>query len=393
MPACELCEKTAEETRYNLLLDVRDQDIAEWTFNIISLESAQKLCTSCCQNVSMVGELLYQWRDKVRVSMEACCETKKPHDSKISHFSTRKLDTMFKSDEPQVASRQQESQIIYTEFPPNDGYVRDPGSEDDVDMNEDVKPYETDLNVSMAEYEEIDKTDELRTIHTTEPPKRGRGRPPGRPRKSEAVDKVTLKEKHKPSPKSKAVASRPVFICEVCSRGFVAKKSFENHKKSHENEHEDKVTKESEEPKCRQSFVRLSHHMQISHGIEPKERRPGGKEFLCRFCPKIVSKYHNLLEHERIHTKEKPLACEVCGKRFRRKQAYNQHISLHTGEKKYKCQFCDMRFQRSGNRMAHERIIHKTVLFSCPNGCNKQFAYPGQLSKHIDQTGCGRVAS
>ena len=71
MAFCKLCKKAAEETRFKVLVEVKDQDISEWTFNTISIKPRQKLCTRCCQNLSLVGELLFQWRELVRVNLAA----------------------------------------------------------------------------------------------------------------------------------------------------------------------------------------------------------------------------------------------------------------------------------------------------------------------------------
>ena len=71
MAFCELCNVTAAEIRSGVLVDVKDQEISAWTFNIITIKYCHKLCMKCCQNLSLVGELLFQWRNRVHVNLTA----------------------------------------------------------------------------------------------------------------------------------------------------------------------------------------------------------------------------------------------------------------------------------------------------------------------------------
>ena len=69
MAFCELCNSSTEEARYGVLVDVADWEVSQWSFNIISIKYVQKLCLRCCQNLRLVGELLFQWRDTVNVNL------------------------------------------------------------------------------------------------------------------------------------------------------------------------------------------------------------------------------------------------------------------------------------------------------------------------------------
>ena len=83
MAVCSLCQRLADNVRFSLLIDVKDTDVAQWTFNIISVRRLRRLCTKCCQHICLVGDLLFKWKDLVDISMDAAsaasgCEKGKP---------------------------------------------------------------------------------------------------------------------------------------------------------------------------------------------------------------------------------------------------------------------------------------------------------------------------
>ena len=70
MASCKLCQRPENSVQSSLLLEVDEDDIATWTYNIISLDETQKMCIECCQNIRLVGGMLFQWRQFVRVSFD-----------------------------------------------------------------------------------------------------------------------------------------------------------------------------------------------------------------------------------------------------------------------------------------------------------------------------------
>lgn len=66
----------------------------------------------------------------------------------------------------------------------------------------------------------------------------------------------------------------------------------------------------------------LTEHINAVHDVEPSPKRVAKKPqpndcFVCRFCGRKLTTHQSLLDHEHIHTGEKPHSCKTCGKTFR----------------------------------------------------------------------------
>ena len=64
----------------------------------------------------------------------------------------------------------------------------------------------------------------------------------------------------------------------------------------------------------------------------------------CHVCGKLFSMKGPLIEHERIHTGQKPYNCRTCGKSFSLRSNLKVHQRIHTGEKPYVCENCGRAF-------------------------------------------------
>ncbi|NXY53235.1 ZN787 protein, partial [Callaeas wilsoni] len=53
----------------------------------------------------------------------------------------------------------------------------------------------------------------------------------------------------------------------------------------------------------------------------------------CGECGKRFSWSCHLIQHQRVHTGEKPYECGECGKSFSWSSDLSQHQRVHTGEK------------------------------------------------------------
>jgi len=111
----------------------------------------------------------------------------------------------------------------------------------------------------------------------------------------------------------------------------------------------------------------LKRHQRLQHG---------GKK--CRFCEYKSPHYHQLKEHERKHTGEKPEICSFCGKGFSARGTLEAHKRTHTGEKPFKCKFCVLTFAQRTSVNSHAKIQHKDLC-----GTEKLYEYQIPMKQEI----------
>jgi len=119
------------------------------------------------------------------------------------------------------------------------------------------------------------------------------------------------------------------------------------------------------------------------------------KAHQCNQCTKAFSSSHQLAQHVRIHSQEKPYKCSVCDRSFKQLSHVQQHMRLHTGERPYKCSDmnCGRSFIQLSNLQQHMRTHsngidkqerEKRHANSSPcQVCGKTYVNEGSLRKHI----------
>ncbi len=75
------------------------------------------------------------------------------------------------------------------------------------------------------------------------------------------------------------------------------------------------------------------------------------KIFSCDYCNcgKLFRKWHNLFDHLRVHTREKPFECPVEGCLMKFNQVSNQkkHLDVHKHKPMLRCKKCKIEFPRA----------------------------------------------
>ncbi|XP_071507571.1 zinc finger Y-chromosomal protein 1-like [Diadema antillarum] len=130
----------------------------------------------------------------------------------------------------------------------------------------------------------------------------------------------------------------------------------------------------------------------------------------CKVCRKSVLK-HNMRDHMRVHTGEKPFQCKVCSRCFTQQGSLNRHMSLHDskhnvreqykvcgkfvskdhmrlhmgvhkGEKPLRCKVCSRCFARSWSLKLHMRVHTGEKPFQC-KVCSICFTQKNSLKRHM----------
>ncbi|XP_053546481.1 zinc finger protein 879-like isoform X2 [Bombina bombina] len=115
---------------------------------------------------------------------------------------------------------------------------------------------------------------------------------------------------------------------------------------------------------------------------ETKDRRANCEDhYSCTECGKNFSQSSQLIEHQKIHTVEKPLVCPKCGKCFFQKSSLAIHLRTHTGERPYVCQVCKKCFSDKSNLVRHHRIHTGEKPYIC-SYCGKAFSRRSYLFRH-----------
>lgn len=170
-------------------------------------------------------------------------------------------------------------------------------------------------------------------------------------------------------------------ICSQCGKSFANKYVLKFHKKIHE-EHQYHCSY------CDKTFAfpnRKVEHERIHTGERP---------YCCSKCDKTYTTNFLLKRHQQVHKKrhqqdEHPHAvapgpalhaCPQCGKKFRTKCSLFYHKNLHK-EHQFRCSHCSKTFARADKLRLHERTHTGERPYPCSQ-CDKTFSRPDKLKIH-----------
>lgn len=161
------------------------------------------------------------------------------------------------------------------------------------------------------------------------------------------------------------------FKCEICFKGFVEKKPFNNHMERHD--------ESSGKHVCDICFVRCNTHTKLrTHKITNHE-----KKFACNQCDSTCNTAAKAREHERWH-RGHTYTCKYCGESFKKVTTHLTHVRIrHPSD--FVCDICGESFLSEHGLHTHKKRMHRdeelTSAFKC-NACNTVFKSLDALNNH-----------
>jgi uncharacterized Zn-finger protein len=164
------------------------------------------------------------------------------------------------------------------------------------------------------------------------------------------------------------------FPCEKCGKIYRSLRTFNEHKKTHE---DDFVKPEHECTTCGKKFSTkyvLKYHVKSEHmGLK--------KSFICPTCGKSFTQKQSYVMHANVHLGFRPFICEVCGVSFSYEKSLREHKYMHKEGKNFKCEICGKHFKQPSALGTHMKIHKETKDYLCKI-CGKGFTQRQALLRH-----------
>ncbi|CAN0528248.1 unnamed protein product [Rangifer tarandus platyrhynchus] len=140
-----------------------------------------------------------------------------------------------------------------------------------------------------------------------------------------------------------------------------------------------KVHTEERPYECSQCGKFFSHRFRF---LAHQRVRCVARLYDCSECGKSFSQRENLTAHRKIHSGENSYECKQCNKSFTQKFNLIEHQRVHTGEKPYQCSQCGKCFAHKSSCLAHQRVHTRERPYECSE-CQKSLTNRSSLSYHL----------
>ncbi|XP_058270380.1 oocyte zinc finger protein XlCOF6-like [Hemibagrus wyckioides] len=172
-----------------------------------------------------------------------------------------------------------------------------------------------------------------------------------------------------------------VFSCSSCSFSYTSQIYLHKHIKRCHNEEYVRLLKCGAIKHHNQTSANSSGQQTSSGTLLTKNGQIQKEIYHCSDCGKSFTNPSYLLQHQQVHTRERPYRCSDCGKSFTRPINLQIHQRIHTGEKLYHCSQCGKDFTRQNHFQLHQHMHTGEKPYQCSE-CGKSFTRPGNLQLH-----------